>query len=66
MFQVKSVVFNVPRGGLIVFVFGYLDAGSGSLLLQVLIGGIAGVATYARFRWHTVKGWFRKAPQSEE
>jgi hypothetical protein len=47
-------------------VLGYLDAGSGSLLLQLLIGGIAGLATYARFRWHTVKGWFQKAPASEE
>ena len=48
------------------FVFGYLDAGSGSLLLQVLIGGIAGLATYARFRWHTVKTWFQKTPEPEE
>jgi hypothetical protein len=54
------------RGGLILFVFGYLDAGSGSLLLQLLIGGIAGLATYARFRWHTIKGWLRKDPVSEE
>lgn len=25
-------------------IFGYLDAGSGSLLLQALVGGIAGLA----------------------
>jgi hypothetical protein len=48
------------------FVFGYLDAGSGSLLLQMLIGGVAGLATYARFRWHTVKGWFQKTPEPKE
>lgn len=48
------------------FVFGYLDAGTGSLVLQLLVGGIAGLAAYARFRWHTVKGWFRKAPELEE
>ena len=51
---------------MILFVFGYLDAGSGSLLLQLLIGGIAGLATYARFRWHTIKSWLHKAPVSEE
>ncbi|HEY6629415.1 MAG TPA: hypothetical protein VI193_10565 [Acidimicrobiia bacterium] len=48
------------------FVFGYLDAGSGSLLLQMLIGGIAGLAAYARFRWHSVKGWLQKAPKADE
>ncbi|HEY4584593.1 MAG TPA: hypothetical protein VI980_07310 [Acidimicrobiia bacterium] len=47
-------------------VFGYLDAGSGSLLLQLLVGGIAGLAAYARFRWHTVKGWFQKAAEPED
>jgi hypothetical protein len=53
-------------GGTIVFVFGYLDAGSGSLLFQLLAGGIAGLAAYTRFRWHTVKGWFQKTPESDE
>lgn len=47
-------------------VFGYLDAGSGSLLLQLLVGGIAGLAAYARFRWHAMKGWFRKATEPDE
>jgi hypothetical protein len=49
-----------------VLVFGYLDAGSGSLLLQMLVGGIAGLAVYTRFRWQTVKGWFQKTPESDE
>lgn len=30
------------------FVFGYLDAGSGSLLLQAILGGLAGVAVAFR------------------
>lgn len=29
-------------------IFGYLDPGSGSMLLQVVIGGAAGVAVAAR------------------
>ena len=28
--------------------FGYLDAGSGSLLLQAILGGLAGIAVAAR------------------
>ena len=59
-------VVNVFVGGVTLFVFGYLDAGSGSLLLQLLVGGIAGLAAYTRFRWHTVKGWFQKTPESDE
>lgn len=29
----------------------YLDAGTGSLILQVLLGGFAGVAVVARLYW---------------
>lgn len=35
--------------------FGYIDAGSGSLLIQLLVGGLAGVATFLRFRWTTLR-----------
>ncbi len=31
--------------------FAYLDAGSGALLVQLLVGGLAGIASFARFRW---------------
>lgn len=48
------------------FVFGYLDAGSGSIILQLLAGGIAGLAVYIRFRWQTLKGWFQKPSESDE
>ena len=30
----------------------YLDPGTGSMILQVLIGGIAGLALAGRFYWH--------------
>jgi hypothetical protein len=35
-------------------VLGYLDPGSGSMLLQVLLGGIAATAVIARLFWHRV------------
>jgi hypothetical protein len=30
---------------------GYIDPASGSLVIQLLVGGIAGVAAFARLRW---------------
>lgn len=40
-------------------VFGYLDPGSGSLILQAVLGGVAGVGVAAkamRNRWKAKKG----------
>ena len=47
-------------------VFGYLDAGTGSLVLQLLVGGFAGLATFVKFRWSTVKGWFDRGQNPEQ
>jgi hypothetical protein len=47
-------------------IFGYLDAGTGSLLVQLLVGGLAGIATFVKFRWGTVKGWFSKAQKTDQ
>lgn len=32
--------------------YGYLDPASGSMFLQVLLGGIAGVAVILKLYWH--------------
>ena len=38
-------------------IFGYLDAGSGSLLLQALIGGLAGIGVaYKAMRMKLARG----------
>jgi hypothetical protein len=47
-------------------IFAYLDAGTGSLLVQLLVGGLAGLATFVKFRWGTVKGWFHKEEKIEQ
>ncbi len=45
----------------------YLDPGSGSILLQVLIGGLLGAAFLVRAFWGRIKGLFkRSAPTSLE
>jgi hypothetical protein len=41
-------------------IFAYLDPGTGSLILQLLVGGLAGLATYVKFRWTSIKGWFNR------
>lgn len=35
----------------------YLDPTSGSILLQVLLGGIAGAALAVKMFWHKILGW---------
>lgn len=46
----------------------YLDPGSGSMLLQVVLGGLAAVGVAAKLYWHRLKrllGFGRKT-QAEE
>lgn len=43
----------------------YIDAGSGSLLAQLLVGGLAGVATFAKFRWHQIRGFFSRNSETD-
>jgi hypothetical protein len=34
----------------------YLDAGSGALIVQLLVGGAAGIVAFVRFRWRNLTG----------
>lgn len=47
--------------------FAYLDAGSGSMILQLLLGGIAGAAVFLKlsWKWLVVKLGMRKEEQGE-
>lgn len=38
----------------------YLDPGSGSMMLQVLLGGFAAVGVAVRLYWHRVTAIFRR------
>lgn len=45
--------------------YAYLDPGTGAIILQLLLGGVAGVAVIAKLYWHRVKGFFGgKKPDS--
>jgi hypothetical protein len=48
-------------------VFGYLDPGSGSMLLQVLLGGAVGLIVIVKLYWNNILTLLhiRKAPPQE-
>ncbi len=41
--------------------YAYLDPGSGSMLLQLLLGGVTGVAVIFKLYWQRVKGFFNRS-----
>ena len=46
--------------------FAYLDPGSGSMLLQLVLGGLAGLAVIAKLYWQRLLGLFGLHSQQEE
>jgi hypothetical protein len=48
-------------------VLGYLDPGSGSMIIQILAGGVAAVAVTAKLTWRRVldRLGLRKKPEDE-
>jgi hypothetical protein len=43
--------------------YAYLDPGSGSMLLQVLLGGVAGVAVIVKLYWRGLLSFLRIRPR---
>jgi hypothetical protein len=43
----------------------YLDPGSGSMMLQLLLGGIAGLAVILKLYWNAFAGLFRRKKHRE-
>jgi len=41
----------------------YLDPASGSMLLQMIVGGVAGVALAVKLFWHRILGFFGVKPK---
>jgi hypothetical protein len=52
IFFVVTLLTATPRPA-----HAYLDANTGSLLLQLLLGGVAGIALLGRLYWHRLKGF---------
>jgi|688.fasta_scaffold11403_11 hypothetical protein len=47
-------------------VHAYLDGGSGSMLLQLLLGGAAGGIAVVKIYWHRIKSFFCKDKNGEK
>lgn len=46
----------------------YLDPGSSSILIQVLLGGVVGLAAIVKLYWNKIRGvlsWSRKSPRND-
>jgi hypothetical protein len=43
--------------------FAYLDPGTGSMILQVLLGGVAGLALAGKLYWHKLLSLFGRGPK---
>lgn len=44
----------------------YLDPGSGSFLIQLLIATLLGLGIASRASWSKIKGWFGVKPKADE
>lgn len=44
----------------------YLDPGSGSILIQLLIAALLGIGVAMRASWGKIKGWFGIKPKADE
>ncbi len=38
----------------------YLDPGTGSILIQILLGGTAGAAAILKLYWHNIRAYFSR------
>lgn len=57
LFCIASVFQATPA-------YAYLDPMTGSLILQMLVGGVAGVAVVVKLYWQRVKGFFKRSPSN--
>ena len=46
--------------------FAYIDAGTGSLLIQAIAGGVAATAVFAKFYWRRVLRFLRIRKSEDE
>jgi hypothetical protein len=47
-------------------IFAYLDPGSGSMIVQIVAGGMAAAAVAGKFYWRRLKGFLRIGKRQDE
>ena len=68
--NIRTLVVLIIGVGFVGSAHAYLDPGSGSMLLQVILGGIAAVGVALKLAWHKIVIFFgrgtNKAAAGEE
>ncbi len=44
----------------------YLDPGTGAIIIQVLVGGVAGFFVFMKYQGSRIKGWFSRGEKPNE
>ena len=44
----------------------YLDPGTGAIIIQIIVGGVAGFFVFMKYQGRRVKGWFSRSKKSSE
>ena len=55
----SAISFSTPA-------YAYLDPGTGSIVLQLLLGGTAGAVMVGRLYWDKIKAIFGNRPQADD
>ena len=45
--------------------FAYLDPGTGGMLIQIILGGVAGLAVAGKLFWNQLKSFFRIGKEAD-
>ena len=54
-----------PSRNTMITTLSYIDPGTGSLVLQMIAGGVAAAAVTAKLYWRRVKSVFLRRPEDE-
>ena len=71
LLRMSSIGFPVAVSALVLGAFAgpahaYLDPGTGSMILQLLLGGVAGAAVAGRFYWDKLLTLLRLRPAKQQ
>jgi len=56
--------YNPEIGNLVIFT-AYLDPGTGSMIMQVLVFAVVAVGAFTKVYWNKIKGLFSKRKKGE-
>ncbi len=64
--RVASARAGYPSRNAMITTLSYIDPGTGSLVLQMIAGGVAAVAVTAKLYWRRVRRVLRLSPPEDE